>query len=285
MPSIFTPTPAETERKEPGHGGRPPVDRRPTGGGGGGGDDDWRSPRKGPREMLHRARAFLFCALAGDMMFFVVLVALFYARQAGTTMDARTLRQIGDWHPVLLPPILFLNTAALVLSCLTMEVARLQIFREFDVLEEWLGLGRPAVRRAVPWLGATLGLGLLFLAGQIVAWRQLTAQGFAFDRWATPASYFFYVITGLHAAHLALGIVALVVCVTALWLFQARGVEADRCGCDRLVLARDGAGLAGSVWGAHLRAVDPGPQSVFLLLQSPVPKCRGTGGSRSLLRW
>ena len=163
MPSIFTPTPAETERKEPGHGGRPPVDRRPTGGGGGGGDDDWRSPRRGPREMLHRARALLFCALAGDMMFFVVLVALFYARQSGTTMDARTLRQIGDWHPVLLPPILFLNTAALVLSCLTMEVARLQIFREFDVLEEWLGLGRPAVRRAVPWLGATLALGLLFL--------------------------------------------------------------------------------------------------------------------------
>jgi cytochrome c oxidase subunit 3 len=154
------------------------------------------------------------------MMFFVVLVALFYARQAGTTMDARTLRQIGDWHPVLLPPILFLNTAALVLSCLTMEVARLQIFREFDVLEEWLGLGRPAVRRAVPWLGATLGLGLLFLLGQILAWRQLTAQGFAFDRWATPASYFFYVITGLHAAHLALGIVALAVCVTALGLFK-----------------------------------------------------------------
>src|SRR5271169_6792747 len=115
MPSIFTPTPSETERKEPGIGGKPPVDRRPTGGGGGGGDDDWRSPRKGPREMLHRARAFLFCALAGDMMFFVVLVALFYARQAGTYMDARTLRQVGDWHPVLLPPILFLNTAALAL--------------------------------------------------------------------------------------------------------------------------------------------------------------------------
>ncbi len=35
MPSIFTPTPAEIERKEPGIGGKPPVDRRPTGGGGG----------------------------------------------------------------------------------------------------------------------------------------------------------------------------------------------------------------------------------------------------------
>ena len=52
-----------------------------------------------------------------------------------------------------------------------------------------------------------------------MAWRQLTAQGFAFDRWSTPASYFFYVITGLHAAHLIIGIVALILCLSALgWL-------------------------------------------------------------------
>lgn len=216
MPSIFTPAPAETERKEPGFGGKPPVDRRPTGGGGGGGDDDWRPQRRGPREQLHRTRAFVFCALAGDMMFFVVLVALFYARQAGTHMDARTLRQVGDWHPVLLPPILFINTALLVLSSVTMEFARERIFREIDVLEEWLGLGRPALRRTQPWIAATLLLGLLFLAGQFTAWKQLTAQGFVFDRWATPASYFFYIITGLHAAHLAIGVVALALCMTAL---------------------------------------------------------------------
>jgi len=220
MPSIFTPTPAETERRDPGFGGKPPVDRRPTGGGGGGGDDDWRPPRRGPRELLYRTRAFVFCALAGDMMFFVVIVALFYARQTGTHMDARTLRHIGDWHPVLLPPILFLNTAVLVLSGLTMEIAREHIFREIDVLEEWLGLGRPALRSTRPWLAATLVLGLLFLLGQALAWKQLTAQGFAFDRWATPASYFFYIITGLHAAHLVLGILALTFCLTALSWFK-----------------------------------------------------------------
>jgi cytochrome c oxidase subunit 3 len=164
-------------------------------------------------------RAFVFCALAGDMMFFVVLVVLFYARQAGTRMNPETLRQIGDWHPVLLPPILFLNTAALLLSCLTMEVARRHIFHEIDVLEEWLGLGHPALRRTLPWLGATLALGALFLAGQALAWKQLSAQGFAFNRWSTPASYFFYLITGLHAAHLILGVLALALCLGALgWL-------------------------------------------------------------------
>jgi cytochrome c oxidase subunit 3 len=216
MPATFTRAPAETERKEPGIGGKPPVDRRPTGGGGGGGDDDSNHERRGPRELLHRIRFFVLSALAADMLFFAVLVLFFFARQAGLRMDVRTHEFIGDWHPVLLPPILYLNTAVLLLSTLTMEVARRSIFREIDVLEEWLGLGRPALRRTLPWLGATLALGSAFLTGQWIAWRQLTAQGFAFNRWSTPASYFFYVITGLHAAHLLLGVAALTVFILAL---------------------------------------------------------------------
>jgi cytochrome c oxidase subunit 3 len=219
MPSTFTRTHAETERREPGIGGKPPAARRPTGGGGGGGDDDSNQERGGPRELLYRIRLFVFSALAGDMMFFVILVALFYARQAGLRMDPRSHEMIGDWRPVLLPPILYLNTAALLLSTLTMERARHHIFREIDVMEEWLGLGQPALRRTLPWVGATLLFGMMFLYGQLTAWRQLTAQGFAFDQWSTPASYFFYVITGLHAAHLLLGVAALALCMTVLgWL-------------------------------------------------------------------
>lgn len=219
MPVTFTRAPAEIERKEPGIGGKPPVDRRPTGGGGGGGDDDWQNPHRGPRERLHRIRFFVFFGLAGDMMFFAALVVLFFARQAGMHMDPRSHELIGDWHPVQLPPIVYLNTAVLLLSSLTMEIARRSIFREIDVLEEWLGLGRPALRRTLPWVAATLVLGSMFLTGQLIAWKQLTAQGFAFDRWSTPASYFFYVVTGLHAGHLVLGVVALAACLGTLrWL-------------------------------------------------------------------
>jgi len=220
MPATFTRTPAQTERKEPGIGGKPPAAKRPTGGGGGGGDDDSRPERRGPRERLRTVRFFVLSALAADMLFFAVLALFFFARQAGLRMDPRTHQFSGDWRPVLLPPILFLNTAALLLSTLTMEVARQNIFREIDVLEEWLGLGQPALRRSLPWVGATLGLGALFLAGQWMAWSQLTAQGFAFNRWSTPASYFFYVITGLHAAHLLLGIAALLACLVALRWFK-----------------------------------------------------------------
>lgn len=220
MPSTFTHSPAEIERKEPGIGGKPPVTRRPTGGGGGGGDDDWKNERRGPRERLRRNRQAVFLYLAADMVFFAVLILIFYANRVGTHMDPRSHRQVGDWRPILLPPILYLNTAVLVLSGLTMELARRSIFREVDVLEEWLGLGKPAVRRAMPWLISTLALGGLFVAGQVAAWRQLTAQGFAFNHNSTPASYFFYLITGFHALHLLVGVIALILCVGGLSLFK-----------------------------------------------------------------
>jgi cytochrome c oxidase subunit 3 len=164
------------------------------------------------------------------MVFFVTLIVVFYASQSGLRTNPRTHLLTSNWYPVHLPTILYWNTLALLLSSVTMELARRGIFREFDVLEEWLGLGRPALRRAIPWLGATLLFGALFLTGQGIAWRQLTAAGFAFDQSATPASYFFYVITGLHAAHLLAGVAALILCLVSLgWL---RRVEQRQIAVD-----------------------------------------------------
>lgn len=230
MPITITRTPHEVVRKEPGIGGKPPLDRRPTGGGDNGGDDDWQGPRGSARDRLYRFRSFVFFGLAGDMVVFAVLVVLFFARQAGMHMDPHSHEMIGDWRPIQLPPIVYLNTAILLLSSLTMEAARRGIFRELDVLEEWFGLGKPAVKRTRPWVAATLVLGCLFLAGQVTAWRQLTAQGFAFDRWSTPASYFFYIVTGLHAIHLVLGVGFLLFCLLALSLLkqvQTRQIAVD----------------------------------------------------------
>ena len=243
MPTTFTRYPVETERKDPGIGGKPPVDRRPTGGGGSGDDDEWKKlGRSGPRELLNRFRLIMFFGLAGDMMFFLALAVMFYAHQGTGHFDPRNHEFIGDWHPVQLPPILFLNTAILVLSSLTMEVARRHIFREFDVVEEWLGLGRPALRRTLPWLAASLLLGVLFVVGQWEGWIQLTGQGYAFDRWATPAIYFFYVITGIHAAHLLLGILSLVLCLGFLGLF--RKVEQRQIAVDCVTWYWHAMGLA-----------------------------------------
>ena len=175
-------------------------------------------------------------------MFFLALAVMFFAHQGTGHFDARTQEFIGDWHPVQMPPILFLNTAVLILSSLTAEIARQNIFRELDVVEEWLGLGRPALRRALPWLALTVILGGVFVVGQYIAWMQLSTQGFAFDRWATPAIYFFYIITGVHAVHLIFGILALAISLVTLGLL--RKVEYRQIAVDTLTWYWHAMGLA-----------------------------------------
>jgi cytochrome c oxidase subunit III len=229
MPATFTRNQVEIERKDPGIGGKPPVDRRPTGGGGDG--DNWDNHprgRGGPRELLIRYRLGVLFALAGDLMFFVALVSAFFVRQSTGHFDIHD-NFINDWRPLAVPPILWLNTAVLLLSGLTMETARRQLFHEIDVMEEWLGLGRPAVKRAAPWLVATLSLGLMFLAGQWVAWEQLVREGYAFIS-PDPSSHFFYLITGIHGLHLLLGILALAGALVG--LFTLKKVEFRQVAVD-----------------------------------------------------
>jgi cytochrome c oxidase subunit 3 len=211
MPAIVTPNKTEQERRrrledhDNGSGRRPPTDKR-TGGGGEG--DNWneRSNRRGPYERLHRYRMGIFLALASDLMFFVAIVTTFFVNQSTGHINSYN-RYVNEWTPTIIPRILWLNTAILIVSTITMEFARRQMFRENDVMDEWLGLGKPITRRAIPWLSATIALGLAFLAGQWIAWRQLAAQHVFFR--TNQSSHFFYLITGVHAAHLFLGIAVL----------------------------------------------------------------------------
>jgi cytochrome c oxidase subunit III len=220
MPAIFTPhKTTEIERKNPGTGGKPPLDRRPTGGGGDG--ENWENRpngRRGPRELIARYRMMVLFALAGDLMFFVALISAFFVRQSSGHIDPRSNSFVADWHAITIPSILWLNTAVLLLSTITMELARRQLFREVDVMDEWLGLGRPATKRTAPWIIATFALGCTFLVGQWVAWNQLWIQGYHFS--STPAGYFFYLITGAHGAHLILGLLSLCGAFLSLYLLK-----------------------------------------------------------------
>jgi cytochrome c oxidase subunit 3 len=218
MPATFTRHQVETERRDTGYGGKPPLDRRPTGGGGG--DDNWDSRpsgRRGPRELLMRYRLAVLSILTADFVFFAVLISVFFVRPTDGHIDA-SAGYVSDWHPLSIPPILWLNTAVLLLSAVTAEIARRQLFHEIDIMEEWLGLGRPAVRRAAPWLLATVAFGGLFLAGQWVAWHQLAQEGLTFT--TNPNSNFFYLVTIAHGMHLLLGVGALVFALAAMFRFK-----------------------------------------------------------------
>jgi cytochrome c oxidase subunit 3 len=225
MPTTITPK--DTERRsrrledsDNGSGRRPPNDKRT---GGGGDNDNWNDRPAGhrrPRERLGSYRLGIFFALAGDMMFYAAIVSAFFVNQASGRFDAHS-NYINEWHPTAIPPILWLNTAVLILSSSTMEIARRRMFREIDVMEEWLGLGKPTSNSAMPWLTATTALGLLFLAGQWLAWHQLAIQHVFFR--SNPSSHFFFLITGIHAIHLFLGIAGLI--AASISLYASKQIE------------------------------------------------------------
>ena len=210
----------------------------------------------GPREALHRTRAFVFCALAGDMMFFVVLVTLFYARQVGTRMDPETFRQIGDWHPILLPPILFLNTAVLLLSSLTMERARQHIFREFDVLEEWLGLGRPgsAPHPALGRRHAGPGAALPDRADHSL--EAIDRAGLCFRSLGHARKLFLLRHHGIARRPPRSGPRRFAVLPLRAHSAQAGRIPPDRRRLDRMVLARHGPRVAGAVRSSRAGTVE-----------------------------
>jgi cytochrome c oxidase subunit 3 len=60
----------------------------------------------------------------------------------------------------------------------------------------------------------TLSLGLLFVAGQYLAWLQLRSQGWYVA--TNPSSSFFYVFTFIHAAHVLGGLGGLVAVILKL---------------------------------------------------------------------
>ncbi len=124
-------------------------------------------------------------ALAGILMFFMALASSYIVRK-GTG---------SDWQPIEMPRILWLNTAVLIASSMTIEVARRK-------------LAQAGVAEFRNWWAITTALGMLFLGGQIVAWRVLAEQGLFLA--TNPSSSFFYVLTASHGAHLLIGLFALV---------------------------------------------------------------------------
>ena len=65
------------------------------------------------------------------------------------------------------------------------------------------------------WLLVGGGCALLFLLGQLWAWRELAAQGLYAS--SNPANAFFYLLTGAHALHLVGGLAALARTARAAW--------------------------------------------------------------------
>ncbi len=179
-----------------------PISHRPAGHNGSalpprtGGDDDGRGDRGSGDSMpnygqrLRHARLALAVFMTPILMLFISFTVVYLVRRGFVGSDVSSDTYLQTWIPVRLPwTALLANTAVLLLSTVTIDLARRAITREAALAPiksiPGVSLGN---ERSIPWLGLTTLLGLLFLAGQLFAWRQLSA---------------------MHGIHLAGGILAL----------------------------------------------------------------------------
>jgi cytochrome c oxidase subunit 3 len=156
---------------------------------------------------LRRARLGLVVGLSGIAMIFISFTSAYIVRQGLPTLDPRTSALLHDWFPVPLPRLLLLNTVVLLISSLTMELARRQAARKACVPFSSIPGVSVDAKGEMSWLALTVVLGLSFLAGQWMAWRELAADGFYVA--SSPSSSFVYLLTGMHGVHLFGGVVAL----------------------------------------------------------------------------
>jgi cytochrome c oxidase subunit III len=169
------------EKEPPRPSGGPPSRSGGDGNGFGGGE----GPEGGSSAVPQRAYATgMTVALGGILMFFMAFVSAYIVRK-GTS---------NDWRPLDVPRILWLNTAILIASSFTLAHAR-KLFRRDDL---------SGFRHF--WSITTI-LGVFFLVGQLIAWRQLVQHGVYLA--SNPSSSFFYVFTAAHGLHLLGGVLAL----------------------------------------------------------------------------
>lgn len=132
----------------------------------------------------------IWVGIAAICMSFAAFTSALIVRQGAST----------DWRHITLPSILFLSTLLLLVSSVTLEVARRRV-------ADFMGGRDTRVQIPRLWLYSTFCLGLLFVAGQYMAWLQLRSQGLYLA--TNPNSSFFYVFTALHALHVMGGLAGL----------------------------------------------------------------------------
>jgi len=152
-------------------------------------------PKDGLRATLDHSppasSSAIWVALFAICMMFAAFTSALIVRK-GSSMD---------WQSFALPSILYFNTFLLLVSSVTLEVARRRV-------NAFMRGARSEAERPALWLYVTLALGLVFVAGQYVAWTQLRAEGMYLA--TNPSSSFFYLLTAVHAVHVLGGLGGLI---------------------------------------------------------------------------
>jgi cytochrome c oxidase subunit III len=137
------------------------------------------------KQKLHPHKFTLWVAIASILMMF-----------AGLTSAYIVKRNQANWQTFNLPLAFWYSTVVVVLSSGTMIMA-LKSFKE------------RAMSKYRMLMLATMILGAIFIALQVLGFQQLWAKGITLQ--ANVSYSFLYVIVGLHALHVIGGVIALIV--------------------------------------------------------------------------
>ncbi|MDF0540869.1 cytochrome c oxidase subunit 3 [Sphingobium sp. H39-3-25] len=134
---------------------------------------------------------YVYCAVAA-MIFALIVMAYLMRMEMHVAMGHAS----GDWRPMPEPALLWVNTGVLLLASVAWEWAR-----RAAVAPD--GQNSAETMRRGMLAGGLLGIA--FLGGQLLLWRQFDAAGYYLS--ANPANAFFYLLTATHGLHLIGGVI------------------------------------------------------------------------------
>lgn len=117
---------------------------------------------------------------------------------AGLTSGYIVRQAEGNWKFFELPSVFYISSIIILISSLTMQLAVRAVKKD-------------ELAQLKSFILITLGLGLAFVFTQFLGWNELVKNNVYFSDKLTPSGSFFYVITGLHLAHLAFGLLGLII--------------------------------------------------------------------------
>jgi len=130
----------------------------------------------------------------GLFAFLIVVSSLFGLFSSAYVLRMQGHSGLAAWDALDEPNVLWLNTLVLVLASAALQIARTRAERaDFDGVRRYFSAGGL--------------LTLLFLAGQVFAWRQANANGTLGV--GSPAYSFFVLLTAIHGLHLIGGLFVL----------------------------------------------------------------------------
>lgn len=151
---------------------------------------------------MHPKKFALWLFIASVVMIFAAMTSAYIVRQSD-----------GNWLVFDMPQILWYTSGIILLSSMTMQWAYAAAKKD----------NLSSLKLA---MSLTALLGIAFLIGQFLSWKELVGMGVYFV--GNPAGSFMYVFTGLHGLHLISGVIFLVVVLINTYRYKVHAKNMDQ---------------------------------------------------------